>query len=134
MVLEQAVADGRLAQNPAEHVKLPKERGSKGAKVGVVDRAQFLTAAQVSALEAATPWPYNVLLNVAAWSGLRAAELGGLQIRDVELTPGGGAKRHVERTAAPDGLTKTEGSLRVVPLPGPTATLLRDYIAEHDRG
>lgn len=35
MVLEQAVVDGRLARSPpAEHVKLPKERGAKGAKVG----------------------------------------------------------------------------------------------------
>ena len=53
MVLEQAVVDGRLAQNPAEHVKLPMEHSSKGGKVGVVDDpAQFLTAAQVSALVA----------------------------------------------------------------------------------
>ncbi|HET9876787.1 MAG TPA: hypothetical protein VFQ37_13640 [Mycobacterium sp.] len=29
MVLEQAVVDGRLAKNPAEHVKLPKERGQR---------------------------------------------------------------------------------------------------------
>ena len=46
MVLEQAVIDGRLTKNPAEHVKLPKEHSRKGGQVGVVDdRAQFLTAA-----------------------------------------------------------------------------------------
>ncbi len=86
MVLEQAVVDGRLAKNPAEHVKLPRERGAKGANAGVVDRAQFLTARQVSALVEAAPWPYNVLVHVAAWSGLRAAELGGLQIEDIEAS------------------------------------------------
>ncbi|MFG1933036.1 site-specific integrase [Mycobacterium sp. NPDC048908] len=133
MVLEQAVADGRLAKNPAEHVKLPKERGAKGAKVGVVDRAQFLTAAQVSALVEATPWPYSVLVNLAAWSGLRAAELGGLQIQDIEVSPNGSMKIRVERTAAAHGLTKTDGSMRTVPVPGPTASLLRDYLAEHPR-
>jgi integrase len=133
MVLEQAVVDGRLAKNPAEHVKLPAETGAKGGKVGVVDRAQFLTAVQVSALEAATPWPYNVLVNLAAFSGLRAAELGGLQVQDVEFTPSGCAKLHVERTAAPHGLTKTESSLRVVWLPPNTTDLLRDYLASHDR-
>lgn len=133
MVLEQAVVDGRLAKNPAEHVKLPKERGAKGAKVGVVDRAQFLTAAQVSALVDATPWPYNVLVNLAAWSGLRAAELGGLQIQDIEVSSNGGMKIHVERTAAAHGLTKTDGSMRVVPVPGPTASLVREYLAEHPR-
>lgn len=133
MVLEQAVADGRLAKNPAEHVKLPKERGAKGSKVGVVDRAQFLTAAQVSAIVGATPWPYNVLVNLAAWSGLRAAELGGLQIQDIEVSTNGGMKIHVERTAAAHGLTKTDGSMRTVPVPGPTASLLRDYLAGHPR-
>ena len=45
----------------------------------------FLTPAQVSALVQATPWPYNVLVHVAAWAGLRAAELGGLTIANVEL-------------------------------------------------
>ncbi len=44
-----------------------------------------MTAEQVSALVAAMPWPYNVLVYVAAWSGLRAAEIGGLQEGDVEL-------------------------------------------------
>lgn len=133
MVLEQAVVDGRLAKSPAEHVKLPKERGAKGAKVGVVDRAQFLTATQVSALVEATPWPYNVMVNLAAWSGLRAAELGGLQLHDIEVSPNGGMKIHVERTAAAHGLTKTDGSMRIVPVPGPTASRVRDYLAEHPR-
>lgn len=133
MVLEQAVVDGRLAKSPAEHVKLPKERGAKGAKIGVVDRAQFLTAAQVSALVDATPWPYSVLVNLAAWSGLRAAELGGLQIQDIEVSSNGGMKLHVERTAAAHGLTKTDGSMRTVPVPGPTASLVRDYLTEHPR-
>lgn len=133
MVLEQATADGRLAKNPADYVKLPKERGTKGAKVGVVDRAQFLTAAQVAALVDATPWPYNVLVNLAAWSGLRAAELGGLQIQDIEDSPNGSMRVHVERTAAAHGLTKTDGSMRTVPVPPPTASVVRDYLAEHPR-
>jgi integrase len=81
-VLAQAVADKRLHDNPAEHVNLPGERGTRAV---VDDPAQFLTAAQVSALVAATPWPYNVLVHVAAWAGLRAAELAGLQVGDVEL-------------------------------------------------
>ncbi len=86
MVLAQAVADGRLASNPADHVKLPSETSARGGMAGVVDDpAQFLTAAQVSALIDATPWPYDVYVHVAAWSGLRAAELCGLQVGDVDL-------------------------------------------------
>lgn len=49
------------------------------------DPDQFLTAEEVSALVEATPWPYNVLVHVAAWAGLRAAELAGLQVGDVDL-------------------------------------------------
>lgn len=64
---------------------------------------------------------------------LRAAELGGLQIQDIEVSSNGGMKVHVERTAAAHGLTKTDGSMRTVPVPGPTASLVRDYLAEHPR-
>ncbi|WP_308160154.1 tyrosine-type recombinase/integrase [Mycolicibacterium goodii] len=145
MVLEQAVVDGRLAVSPAQYVKLPTERGANGGKIGVVDRAQFLTAAQVSALVAATPWPYNVYVHLAAWSGLRAAELGGLQIQDIELPANRHATLRVERTVrfgAEDrdseageryGPTKTTGSLRRVPLPPHSTALVRDYLAMHPR-
>lgn len=145
MVLEQAVVDGRLAVSPAQYVKLPTERGANGGKVGIVDRAQFLTAAQVAALVAATPWPYNVYVHLAAWSGLRAAELGGLQIQDAELPPNRHATLRVERAvrfgagdrddggAERYGPTKTTGSLRRVPLPPESTALLREYLARHPR-
>lgn len=85
-VLAQAVVDGRLTDNPADYVKLPSEHSAHGGAPGVVDDPdQFLTAEQVQALTGATPWPYNVLVHVAAWAGLRAAELAGLQVGDVEL-------------------------------------------------
>jgi len=74
MVLAQGVVDGRLATNPADYVRLPSERSAVGGTPGVVDDpAQFLTAAQVAALVAATPWPYTVTVHLAAWAGLRAA-------------------------------------------------------------
>jgi integrase len=148
MVLAQAVADGRLAANPADYVKLPSESSANGGAPGVVDdSAQFLTAAQVSALVAATPWPYNVMVHVAAWSGLRAAELAGLQVGDVDLpapslnpnapaTPG---VLRVERSARLVGQTmsylapKTKGSRRKVPLTAATTDLLHGYLAEHPR-
>lgn len=104
MVLEQAVVDGRLASNPAEYVRLPSERNAASGTPGVVDDPdQFLTAAQVSALVDATPWPYNVMVHLAAWSALRAAELAGLQVGDVELPA---------KTTNPNATPKP-GSLRV---------------------
>jgi integrase len=147
-VLSQAVADGRLTVNPADHVKLPSERSAAGGTPGVVDDPDmFLTAAQVTALVDATPWPCAVMVHLAAWSGLRAAELAGLQIRDVELpepaiNPNARAKPgmlHVERTViAIDGALvydtpKTKGSRRRVPLMAATTELLRDYLADHPR-
>lgn len=148
MVLEQAVVDGRLAKSPADYIKLPTETGTNGGQVGVVvDRAQFLTPAKVSALVKATPWPYNVLVHVAAWAGLRAAELGGLTIANVELpdpplNPNVPAKPGVLRVqqaarakgaAIEYGPLKTKQSYRRVPLTAETTALLRDYLAEHPR-
>lgn len=149
MVLAQAVVDGRLDASPAEHVKVPSETSAQGSAPGVVDDpAQFLTAAQVQALVDATPWPYGVLVHLAAWAGLRAAELGGLQVGDVELpapgrnpnaAPRPGVLR-VERTAIVlDGVPqydtpKTKGSRRRVPLTPATTALLRDYLARHPHG
>lgn len=145
MVLEQAVVDGLLRDNPADHVKLPSERTATSGTPGVVDNPDmFLTAEQVSALVAATPWPYNVLVHVAAWSGLRAAEMGGLQVGDVDLParqvnpnarPKPGLLR-VDRTLSPTGgydTPKTRGSRRRVPLTPATVDVLRDYLALHPR-
>ncbi|GGF13023.1 tyrosine-type recombinase/integrase [Williamsia phyllosphaerae] len=149
MVLAQAVVDGLLRDNPADYVKLPSERTAESGTPGVVDDPDmFLTAAQVSALVAATPWPFNVYVHLAAWSGLRAAELAGLQVGDVDLPapalnpnarPEPGTLR-VERTVMADGgggLTydspKTRGSRRRVPLPPATVDLMREYLTIHPR-
>ena len=79
MVLAQAVEDDKLSANPADYVKLPTDHNTGSGEV-VDDPAQFLTAAQVAALVVATPEPYDVMVHLAAWSGLRAAELAGLQV------------------------------------------------------
>ncbi|WP_145043231.1 tyrosine-type recombinase/integrase [Mycobacteroides abscessus] len=148
MVLKQAVVDRKIAANPADYVKIPGEQSANGSKPGIVDDpAQFLSAAQVSALVSATPWPYNVLVHTAAWVGLRAAELGGLQVGDVTLppkslnpnAPAKGGSLRVTRTARAIGAemryftTKTKGSNRKVPLRVTTTELLRDYLAAHPR-
>ena len=142
-VLTFAYVEGRIPTNPVEkkHIKLPTDHNT-GRNVTVDDPAQFLTAAQVSALVDATPWPYNVHVHLAAWAGLRAAELAGLQVSDIVLpkvssnpnAPARGGYLTVQRTVATlDGeLTyvapKTRGSRRRVPLTPTTTAILRDYL------
>lgn len=140
MVLGQAVADGRLESNPADYVKLPTDH-TAGRTVGVVDDpAQFLTPAQVDALVDALPWPFNVYAHLAAYSGLRAAELCGLRIGDLKLTDATTGQVRVDRTVRVIGgemtaLTpKTKGSRRTVPLPPQTVAVMRDYLAERPHG
>jgi integrase len=145
-VLGQAVADGRLDANPADYVKLPTDHNT-GHVRAVDDPAQFLTPAQVATLVAATPWPFSVMVHLAAWSGLRAAELAGLRVGDVvvpraALNPNAATKPgtvRVEQTIAWTGAKptaippKTKGSRRTVPLTPATTALLRDYLAVHPR-
>ncbi|CAN5672064.1 hypothetical protein BH09ACT7_BH09ACT7_37490 [soil metagenome] len=148
MVLRQAVQDHRIPFNPADNVTLPTERSVNGGAPGVVDDpAQFLTPTQVTSLTDATPSPYNVYVHTAAWAGLRAGELCGLQVADVELpppslNPNAPAKSgalHVRRTVIRVGnalaydTPKTAGSLRRVPMTAATTEVLRDYLAIHPR-
>lgn len=51
---------------------------------------------------AATPWPYNVYVHVAAWAGLRAAELCGLKVGDVALPS---KSLNANSRLTPDGLS-----------------------------
>lgn len=141
-VLDQAIADGRLLDNPAVHVKLPTGRTVAGGEPGVVDDPdQFLSPNQLRLLTDATPWPCSVMVHLAAWSGLRAAELAGLQVGDVEwaVNPSGTVWLHVRRSVieTPNRLaydtTKTKRSMRRVPLRSVTVDLLRDYLADHPR-
>ena len=147
MVMAQAVEDNKLPANPADYIKLPTEHNTGNGARAVDDPAQFLTAAQVAGLVAATPKPYDVMVHLAAWTGLRAAELAGLQVGDVtlpkpSLNPNAPAKPgvlRVDRTLArlagePTYITpKTRGSRRTVPMTPATTTLLREYIAQHPR-
>ncbi|MEO3761215.1 site-specific integrase [Mycobacterium sp. B14F4] len=147
-VLKQAYVDGLIPINPAQrgYIKLPTNH-SVGRRATVDDPSQFLTAAQVDALVAATPWPYCVQVHIAAWAGLRAGELCGLQVGDVRLpepsrnpnAPTRPGVLNVERTVQTiDGkltyLTpKTRGSRRKVPLTTQTVELLEQHLNHHPR-
>ena len=145
-VLGQAVADGRLDANPADYVELPTDHNT-GNGTAVDDPEKYLTAAQVTALVAATPWPFNVMVHVAAWTGVRAGEMAGLCVGDVEVPPAAinpnapvrPGTLHVQRTVGRVGKKleylepKTRGSRRPVPLTSQTTAMLRDYLKAHPK-
>jgi len=78
-----------------------------------------------------------------AHTGLRAAEVQGLEVRDITLTtgPDGGTKGsvHVQRTKTRrkrewvTGTPKSKASKRTVPLPSWLAARMAAYLAEHPR-
>jgi integrase len=75
LLVDSAVADGRLAANPAHGVKLPRPRRGE---------PRFLTADEVTALiEAAGE--HGLSVAVLALCGLRFGELAALRVRDVDL-------------------------------------------------
>ncbi|SCX01782.1 hypothetical protein [Mycolicibacterium fluoranthenivorans] len=148
----------KLTVNPAEHVQLPSARAgavrpetdklhTKGGNKTAAKRsrrrddpARFLSAAQVSVLAAATPWPYSVFVHIDAWTGLRPGEMIALRVGDVHLPPDGAEGESwlsvAESVAVLDGESvyldpKTEGSVRDVPLTADTADRLRAYLAVH---
>lgn len=132
-----AVLDNAIIANPAL-VKLTTSSKRRASKF----RHTPLTGPQIIALadhvtNKGLP-PYGLLVTFAGFTGLRAAELAGLEIRDLILTDTGGSVR-VERTKTKRGgtweteSTKSDESMRTVPLEAWLAQDLRDYLASHPR-
>jgi integrase len=75
MVLNSAVADGRLSRNVAAGVPLPRATGRE---------KRFLDHAEVAALAAAAG-DDGTVIRVLAYCGLRFGELAALRVRHVDL-------------------------------------------------
>src|SRR4029078_5136979 len=75
LLVDSAVADGRLAANPAHGVKLPRPRRGE---------PRFLSADEVTALVEAAG-EHGLSVAVLALCGLRFGELAALRVRDVDL-------------------------------------------------
>ncbi|WP_300018592.1 site-specific integrase [Pseudonocardia sp.] len=137
-VLDVALTDGAIPANPAASV--PNLRRSATG-----DDEPFtphpLSGDQVGAvaesIRARVPL-YGLVVLFLAYTGLRAAELAGLEIRDVTLeTPSPSisvrrTKRKV-RGGWETGTPKSRKSRRVVPLDGWLADDLRAYLDTHAR-
>lgn len=137
-VLDVAVTDGAIPANPAASVPNLR-RGATGDDDPFTPHP--LTGDQVGAvaesIRARVPL-YGLVVLFLAYTGLRAAELAGLQIGDLRLTPAGGSvtvmrtKRKV-RGGWETGTPKSRKSRRVVPLDGWLADDLREYLSTHPR-
>jgi integrase len=78
-IVKLAVRDGPLARNPTEGVSKPR-----------VPRPEqrFLSHAEVARLAHECPPPYDLLVVLLAFTGLRFGEVAGLRVGDVNLARG----------------------------------------------
>lgn len=79
LVLATAQTDGAIRANPCD-----------GSRVAASPRAEmvFLTAEQVETLATTIDARYATLIRLAAYTGLRAGEIGALRVGRVDLTTG----------------------------------------------
>ncbi len=88
-VLDIAVEDGYLATNPASRIKANQLPRSSAPHPEML----FLNAEEVQRLARAADalYPeqrYGVLIEFAAWTGLRSGEIAGLRMRNLDLLRG----------------------------------------------
>jgi integrase len=106
-IFKRAVQWDFLVKSPAEYVQLPRVAKQE---------MQFLTPVELDSLIAHTFEPYNCLMNVACYSGLRISELIALKWKDVDFENG---RIHVKRSWQKNKFVepKTSYSVRSIPLP-----------------
>jgi integrase len=122
--LNQAVADGYLATTPSRNIALPR--------IEQTERS-YLTPNQIAMLAAEIHPRFQALVLVAGYTGLRAGELTGLRVTDLDLL----RKRLTVRQALTNvnghitfGPPKTAASRRTVALPQGICDLLAAHLAQ----
>lgn len=144
-VLRYALHHGAITTNPTDRVDFSANRAAG-------DHARFehrpLTAAELGALSAALAgnvpglpsYPtYALMVEFLAYTGLRAAEVSGLEVGDLVFSPGPRCAVNVRRTKDRKhgewvtGTLKSKKSRRTVPLPPWLAERMADYFANDHR-
>jgi integrase len=128
-MLEGAVADGLIAQNPAHRAKRPR--------VDIEPVVPF-TADEAAALRAAAPGPFRVALTLGLGAGLRQSEATGLTVDRVDFLQ---RQLTVDRQLVSPvrgdpsfGPPKTARSYRTVPLADVVLEELSAHLAEYGTG
>lgn len=135
-ILDLAVVDGAIPSNPAAPVPLPRRNATGDAEPFT---PHPLTGEEVAAVadHIGASYPvYGLVILFLAYSGLRAGELAGLEIGDLDLNRGAVAVRRTKRKIKDGwetGTPKSRKSRRTVPLDGWLVDDLRAYLAEHPR-
>jgi integrase len=137
-VFAEAARGRAIDHNPAADVKLPTDRSVGRHK----PEPRFLTAEEVERLaavldrssEAASP--YGLLVRFVAYTGLRAGEVAGLNVGDIDLRRRVVHVRRTRERVRGAWLTSTpkSGMSRSVPLVGWLAADLAAYLQAHPRG
>ncbi|OZG27698.1 site-specific integrase [Williamsia sp. 1138] len=151
-ILDVAVVDGAIHANPVHSVPLPRQAATARTTDPTTGKPKEpfkplpLTGAQVAAVAGHVAEtmgrPIDALaVTFSAYTGVRAGELRGLEIGDLDLTDRSGALGSVSITRTKTrrkggwevGTPKSVRSTRIVPIDGWLADDLRTYLAGHPR-
>jgi integrase len=129
-VLDFAVQNDRLVKNPASTIRPPSAKPVRNFR----DEWQPLSDADVDAVIANLPRPWDTYTLLVARTGMRPEEVVGLRLKDVDLDEG---VLHVRTVLVDLGVEqrrekpKTDLSRREIELDDDTWATLRTYVTEH---
>lgn len=124
LCLDHAVIEGKIKDNPARLVKLPRDEPDEHDGELIV----HLSLSEIEKLFALElPPVQRAIFSIAIYCGLRADELWGLRWQDVLRLDSAKPTCCVRRSY--DGPVKTKTGLRDVPILPPAVAALRDYRA-----
>lgn len=83
-VMKHALWDRQIAFNPCDGIDLPKAHDVEESHLAALSYSQV----EALAAELRHFHPYDVLVRLMAYSGLRAGEVAGLRVKDIDLTAG----------------------------------------------
>jgi integrase len=124
-VFNYAIAEGRVATNPAKARRKSRTRAAKVAQSTLSAKdARRLNGEELSALVGEMPDRYRALVELMARIGLRPGEAYALTIGQLD-----GHELRIDRTV--DGAWTKTGEQRTVVLPAVVAEMLTDHIARY---
>jgi integrase len=129
LTFNQAIRQGMISQSPLYRAGLPRPQTDKEQRV-----QRPMTVQEVESLTRGRSKRDALIIRLGAYAGLRASEIGGLRLQDVDaegcrLTVAQAATRTT--TGRSLGLPKRRASVRTISLDCDLARELADYAARH---